>query len=93
MMKDAQVVRDHIDNVYWLLSLNSVDAFDRVLAYVEDIRRMHGEGWWSATLERAENQARMALGQHVDGCPHCGRPSASKSSNLCGLALMGRRCS
>lgn len=25
-------------------------------------------------------------------CPNCGRPAASPSSNLCGLALMGRDC-
>jgi hypothetical protein len=41
---------------------------------------------WGRTWE--QRQAEMAKRT----CPGCGRASASPSSNLCGDALMGRKC-
>lgn len=92
MMKEAQTIRDRIDNLHWLAGLNTREGHDRALAYAEDIRRNHGPGWWDATLASVETRARMALGLSPRGCPRCGRDAASPSSNLCGDALMGRPC-
>lgn len=39
-----------------------------------------------------EDKIRELNKQRFRKCPHCGRPAASPSSNLCGDALMGRDC-
>lgn len=41
---------------------------------------------------QGDDKIRELNKQRFRRCPHCGRPAASPSSNLCGDALMGKTC-
>lgn len=59
-------------------------------ALKEATRIMEAEGFQALRAERAEDEATGRA--VVRSCPHCGRPSATLTSNLCGEALRGRSC-
>lgn len=56
----TRLIRDHIDNMAWLVSLGTAEALGRVLEYVDHVRACHGSGWWDDTLARLEARARAA---------------------------------
>lgn len=58
---ENRAIRDALNDIWWLLSLGTFSAYDRVLATVDDLRRRYVSGWWDDSLARAEDRAKAAL--------------------------------
>jgi len=48
------IIRDHIDNILWLISLKHSHGYQRAREIIEHVRKTSGDGWWTETLDAME---------------------------------------
>jgi hypothetical protein len=57
--------RDFLDNAMWLLTVDTVHAYQRVLTISAQARHDLGSGWWDASLDTLEKEANTRLNKLV----------------------------